>query len=309
MLGGDGFQGSQLCWRLLESGNFVRVLDRASHNKASLSEAGGKLEWIEGDFSDASLLETAIADVDIVFHLICTTLPKTSNDNPTYDVVSNVVPSLTLLDKMRKHAVKKIIFFSSGGTVYGLPETVPIPETHPTNPICAYGIQKCVIEKYLHLYHVLYGLDYAVMRISNPYGFNQRHDKGQGVVAVFLDKMLRGETLEVWGDGSVVRDYIHVSDVVDAAVKLSEYGGQQRIFNIGSGRGLSLRDLIFEMSELLDRKPKINFMPARLLDVPINVLDITRAQQELDWTPKISLREGLNGVARHVANGLTRAKR
>ncbi len=293
VLGGDGFQGYHLCRRLLENGNTVRVFDRTSFNKDKLAGAGKGLDWVEGDFGDHQLVEQAVSDVDVIFHLICTTLPKTSNDDPAYDVMSNVVPTLRLLEKARTTGVKKIIFFSSGGTVYGVPETLPIAEDHPTRPICAYGIHKLSIEKYLHLYHVLHGVDYAIVRIANPYGANQSVDRGQGAIAVFLHKMFAGEPVEVWGDGSVVRDYIHVDDVVEAVVRLIAYKGTHKIFNIGSGRGLSINEIIAIITKALRHRPMIRYQPGRALDVPANVLDVRRAEQELGWHPKISFEEGI----------------
>jgi UDP-glucose 4-epimerase len=262
----------------------------------SLSGVGGSLDWLEGDFGDFSLLEEAVSNVDVVFHLICTTLPKTSNDDIAYDVASNVVPTLKLLDSARKFGIKKVVFFSSGGTVYGIPEKIPIPENHPNNPICAYGIHKLTIEKYLHLYYVLHGLDYSVMRVANLYGENQRSDRGQGVVPVFIDKMLRGEAIEVWGEGTVVRDYIYVDDVVDAAIKIAEYSEGRKVFNIGSGCGISINDVIVEISRQLKCKPLIEFKPARSLDVPVNVLDISQAKKELDWRPKTPFSSGISLV-------------
>ena len=293
VLGGDGFQGYHLCRRLLEKGNSVRVFDRTSFNKDKLTGLGGSLDWIVGDFGEPGFLDAAVSNMDVVFHLICTTVPKTSNDDPAYDVMSNVVPTLRLLEKVRTTGIKKIIFFSSGGTVYGAPETLPIAEHHPTRPICAYGIHKLAIEKYLHLYHVLHGVDYAIVRIANPYGTNQSVDRGQGAIAVFLHKMFAGQPVEVWGDGSVVRDYIHIDDVVEAVVQLIAYKGTHKIFNIGSGRGLSINEIIAIITGVLRRRPMIRYQPGRAMDVPANVLDIRRAEQELGWHPKISIEEGI----------------
>ena len=293
-----------MCRRLLAAGNAVRVFDRNSFNRSSLARAGGHLEWIEGDFSDYPLLEKALSGVDVIFHLISTTLPKTSNDDPIHDVVSNVVPFLALMEMARAKEVKRIIFFSSGGTVYGAPQLIPTPEDHPSNPICAYGVHKLAIEKYLYMYNALYGLDYAVMRIANPYGMNQQLNRGQGVIPVFLNRMLRGEPLEVWGDGSTVRDYIYLEDIIDAAVALVAYQGSHRVFNIGSGQGTSLIDLISMMSRRLNCTPAVFFKPARLLDVPANVLDIRRARKELSWQPRTSLAEGIDLLIRQLrANG------
>jgi UDP-glucose 4-epimerase len=135
--------------------------------------------------------------MDVIIHLIGTTLPEPSNDNPRYDVHTNVTATLKLLDKAREKGVKKIIFASSGGTVYGIPRALPIPETHPTDPICSYGITKLTVEKYLALYHHLYQLDYAILRLGNPFGERQRIINAQGAVAVFLGKIHQDQPITI----------------------------------------------------------------------------------------------------------------
>jgi len=300
ILGGGGFQGIHLCNRLLREGAYVRVLDHTAINKDNVCDAAKHLDWMVGDYSDPGIIAAALSGIDVVFHLASTTTPKSSNDDPAYDVISNVVPTLNFMDKARENGVKKIIFFSSGGTVYGEAINLPIPEDHPTHPICAHGIHKLAIEEYLHLYYTLYGLDYAVMRIANPYGEFQRHDKGQGVVAVLLHKMLHGEPVEIWGDGSVVRDYIYVGDVIEAALKLAGYRGNHKVFNIGSGQGRSLNELISGISSILNLEPVVRHASARQMDVPANVLDISRAKSELGWEPSIKLEDWIHSVACHA---------
>ncbi len=301
VLGGAGFQGQHLCRRLLAEGGNVRILDREpAHSRSLLLANRGSLEWVEGNLEDPNIVESVLSDVDVVFHLISTTLPKTSNDDPLYDVTSNILPTIRLLELARRKSVRKIIFFSSGGTVYGVSKSAQISEEHPTNPICAYGIHKLAIEKYLHLYYSLYGQNYAVMRIANPYGENQPGRKGQGVIPVFMRKMIHGDPIEIWGNGSVVRDYIYLDDVIDAAISLVEYDGQHKIFNIGSGHGLSLLEVLAEISRVLERNPQVSFKPARPLDVPVNVLDISRAVEELGWRPKTSFSHGISMMGKHL---------
>src|SRR4029434_4711286 len=180
----------------------------------------------------------AVAGCEVVFHMISTTIPKSSNDNPAYDVESNLVGTLRMLEAARKAGVRKVVFASSGGTVYGIPKVVPINESHPTDPICSYGISKLAVEKYLHLYHALHGLDYCILRIGNPYGEGQRPTAAQGAVGVFLYKALHGGVIEIWGDGTVTRDYIYIGDVIQAFLKAMTYSGEHRLFNIGAGEGL-----------------------------------------------------------------------
>jgi UDP-glucose 4-epimerase len=291
LLGGAGFLGGHILDALRERGRAVRVFDRARPPTDRHSLSG--VEFIEGDFGNRGDLTSAVQGCEIVIHLISTTLPRTSNDDPAHDLETNVVTTVRFLDIARQSGVRKVVFASSGGTVYGVARKIPIPEDHETMPLCSYGIHKLAIERYLDLYHLLYGLDYCILRMSNPYGEGQRPDAAQGAVSVFLDKALRGEGVEVWGDGSVIRDYVHVRDVARAFCLAIEYSGSPKIFNIGSGRGLSLRDLLGAIESLLGRPVTRHYGHGRPLDVPINVLDISNADTYLDWRPEFSFHAGL----------------
>ena len=292
VLGGGGFLGSHLCTALLGLGHQVRIFDRPNSVLGRFADCG-LVEIIEGDFGNNNDIDAALDDCEIVFHLISSTIPKSSNDNPIHDVETNLVGTLQLLELSRRHPLRKIVFLSSGGTVYGIPKITPIRENHKTDPFCSYGITKLAIEKYLHLYHKLYGIDYCILRIANPFGEGQRVSSGQGAVAVFLNKALQKETIEIWGDGTTIRDYIYVSDVIDAILKAMFTKSHQKIFNIGSGKGYSLIDILNEIERLIQRQVNRTFMEPRSFDVPINVLDIGLAQKVLNWTPKISFQEGL----------------
>ncbi|HUO06769.1 MAG TPA: NAD-dependent epimerase/dehydratase family protein [Phycisphaerae bacterium] len=296
ILGGAGFLGSHIADQLVACGHEVRLFDRFEAVKTNIQHLLPRCELVQGDFGNHAIINDATRGMEVVYHLISTTLPKTSNDDMAFDLSTNVVSTLAMLDACVGNGVKKVVFISSGGTVYGTPEVIPIPETHPTNPICSYGIHKLAIEKYLHLYHYLHGLEYGVMRVANPYGERQRPDGAQGAVAVFLGKMLRDEPIEIWGDGSVVRDYLYVHDVAVAAEKLAGYAAGQdgpRTFNIGAGHGLSLLQVIEGLSKALGKTPQVRFSPARKLDVPSNVLDISAAKEHLKWSPAVGFEEGL----------------
>ena len=190
------------------------------------------------------MLSETLNGIDTVFHLINTTLPKTSNDDPAFDVQSNVIETLFLLEQCVARKVKKIVFISSGGTVYGKPEKLPIAEDSPTNPECSYGIIKLTIEKYLALYHLLHGLDYVIVRPSNPFGERQNPNGIQGGIFEFQGKLAKGEPIEIWGDGEVVRDYVFIDDLVEGISKAATVGTSSRIFNLGSGKGYSLNDIL-----------------------------------------------------------------
>lgn len=293
IFGGGGFLGSHLCDALLAEGHAVRIFDRPNLKRYRVFSADEDIEWTEGDFANQEDVALAIPGCDIIYHMVSTTLPKSSNDNPVYDIETNVVSTLHLLDVARKADVRKIIFISSGGTVYGIPNSIPIKEDHPTNPICSYGISKLTIEKYLNLYYTLYGLDYSILRLANPYGERQRTSIAQGAVAVFLHKALRTETIEIWGDGSVVRDYIFVNDATNAMVKTLAFNGENRLFNIGSGQGLSLNNILEAIEDVLGKPVSRSYVKGRALDVPASVLDIGLAKEKLMWGPRVDFREGL----------------
>ncbi len=292
VLGGGGFVGSHACEALLACGHDVRIFEKQHVSKKNVLHLAHDIEWIEGDFTNQAHLDQIVQGMDCIVHTICTTLPKDSNENPMYDISSNVIPTLHLLQTAKKSGVKKIIFLSSGGTVYGIPRKIPIPEDHPTDPICSYGIQKLTVEKYLRLYYELHGMDYAIMRIANVYGERQRPNASQGAVTVFLYKALHKESIEIWGDGSVTRDYVYISDVARAIPLLVQYTGKHKLFNIGSGRGASLLDLIKIFERVIGSPMDIRFCPARQFDVPVNILDNTLAKRELLWIPEIDLEEG-----------------
>lgn len=293
VLGGAGFIGSHLAEALLQAGHRVRIFDRPHLDRLPAFLQRGEFEVFTGDFLNPRALSPAVAGSEIVFHLVSTTLPKTSNDNPVYDIESNVLGTLRLLDLCREHAVRKVVFASSGGTIYGVPRSIPIDENHPTDPICSYGIHKLAIEKYLQLSHRLYGLGYCVVRPPNLYGPRQRLDVAQGAVAVFLDRALRGKPIQVWGDGSVVRDYLYVGDAAEALLKAAAFEGEQKVFNIGSGVGTSLIELIKEIEALLGHAVPVEYAAARALDVPANVLDASLARRHLGWRASTPLGEGL----------------
>jgi UDP-glucose 4-epimerase len=298
VLGGGGFIGKHLCEGLLARGYPVRVLDRPHLDLEDARLLASRVEWLEGDFTNAVDVAAAIEGCRWVFHLVSTTLPKNSNENPLYDLESNVASTLRLLELARE-GERKIIFLSSGGTVYGLPRTTPIPETHPTEPLCAYGIGKLAIEKYLELYRMLHGLDYAVVRLSNPYGEHQRTQGAQGVIPIFMHKALHHEPIEIWGDGSVIRDYVYIGDVVEALTRVMTHQGPERVINVGSGIGTSLNELVQILRDVTGRAIDCRYVAGRRFDVPASVLDISRARSALGWSPLVPLEEGIRRVYRH----------
>jgi UDP-glucose 4-epimerase len=294
VLGGGGFIGSAITDQLLMEGHRVKVLVRSNRPPYRLFSPKEPIQWISGDFANEKRLKKVMNESDVVFHLIGTTLPKSSNEHMVYDIESNLIGSLRLLQVARAVGVRKIIFISSGGTVYGRPNYLPIDESHPTNPIVSYGIIKLAIEKYILMYRQLYDLQAIILRVSNPYGERQRIETAQGAVGVFLKRALAGEPIEIWGDGTTTRDYIHVRDVATAFTKALIYEGPHQIFNVSTSLGTSLNDLVKLIQETVSRPVQVKYRDSRVFDVPANVLDNSLIKQEFGWSPQIDLRKGIS---------------
>lgn len=301
VLGGCGFIGSHLVDHLLAHGYRVKVFDKLKVNTDNVQPNLKNIELVRGDFANQEDFKRAVHNTDYIFHLIGTTLPQSATQNPIYDLESNVISTIHLLEIAKGAGVKKIIFASSGGTIYGIPRQNPIPEEHETHPICAYGISKLVIEKYLHLYYHLYGLPYVSLRIANAYGERQDPKGAQGVIAVFLGKIIQGQPIQIWGDGRVVRDYVHARDIVAAFLRAMEREQKEaRIFNIGSGQGISLNELVDLIKKNLGIDFPVQYSKARRIDVPVNVLNISLARKKLHWEPQISLGAGVRQVFNYM---------
>ena len=304
VFGGGGFIGSAIVDRLLRDGHMLRIFERPRVAPYRTFAAHEQVEWIVGDLSSTYDVNDALQGVDAVMHLVSTTLPKNSNEDPIYDVQSNIVGSLQMLNAMVAQNVRKIVFISSGGTVYGNPVYLPIDEKHPTDPLVSYGITKLAIEKYLQIFERMHGIKAVTLRVANAYGERQRIETAQGAVGVFLYRALKGIPIEIWGDGNVTRDYIHVSDVAEAFVKAIAYTGDKRVFNIGSGGGTSLNQLIGIVEAALGKPVERRYLPGRIFDVPVSVLSNALAREELMWVPTTPLQAGVTRTAQWMAREL-----
>jgi len=287
---------------LLLAGHNVRVFDRSEDKfRGRLA----KVDYVIGGFDDTMLLAKALTDIDVVFHAISTTVPSTSNLDPITDVQSNLVTTLRLLQLMHQMNVNRIVYLSSGGTVYGKTTVDLITEEHPLRPVCSYGVVKIAIENYLHMYQELHGLQPIILRPSNPYGERQGNTGVQGVIGTFLSKVWKHEQIEVWGNGKIIRDFIYVGDFAQACLKVIE-SKTIGTFNIGGGCGYSIKDIIDTIATVTHTNIAPLFLPSRGFDVNRVVLDIRSAQSTFDWQPKTSLNQGiLNTWAWINSNGHT----
>jgi UDP-glucose 4-epimerase len=302
LTGGSGFIGSHVADQFVAHGWEVVILGRATDRRrySSIRE----VTLIQGSVGDRALLEEIFTQgVHGVIHLACSTVPGTSNADKMFDVKSNLVEALELLECCVKYKIEKLILASSGGAIYGIPRQLPIPEESPTNPICSYGIVKLALEKYLELYHHLHGLNYVSLRISNPYGPRQDPNGVQGVVSVFAAKMLQHKPLTIWGKGDTVRDFIHVRDVA-RLFYLAMQSEAQGVYNAGSGVGVSINDLIAMMSVELGVIPNIIRMDSRKCDVPTTVLSCRKARNAFGWQPQISMEQGIREVGTWLSSGI-----
>jgi UDP-glucose 4-epimerase len=295
--GGTGFLGRALVARLKTEGQLTRIAGRLPGDNADHT-------FVECDLdAPVEAWRAALEGCAGVFHLAWATVPSTANSNPLADLETNVGGTVRLLEALRHLPKTPITFASSGGTVYGEAETLPLPEHHPLRPKTAYGVSKTAAEHYALLYRRLWGVDARVVRLSNPYGPGQDIRGQLGAASIFAARALAGERIEIWGDGSAIRDYLYVDDAISGLLATmmaspDRFAALDPVVNIGSGRGVSLRELISLLTHILDKPIDVLYQPAREFDVRASVLDITRARSLLGWRPKIGLEEGLS---RHIA--------
>jgi UDP-glucose 4-epimerase len=288
VLGGNGFIGSYIVDRLVAANHELVVYGR-SVNETIKNSA---VRYVQGDFSDSVKLSEAITGSDVIVHAISSTVPSTSNLDPIADIQQNLVSTVRLLQLMAQSDVKRLVYLSSGGTVYGKPSQLPVPETHALNPICSYGVVKVAIENYIGMYHELYGIQPIIIRASNPYGYRQSHSGVQGALSTFLYNNLHHKNITIWGDGETRRGYVYIDDLVDfceLAIESSEIG----TFNVDADKNHSLNELIQMIEKVTGIKSNVIYKEGRAFDIKEMHLDIAKARSTFDWTPKYSVPEGI----------------
>ena len=294
VLGAGGFIGLNLCRALVAAGAVVHGFGRAP----AFPDALPSIRWTGAEFADRDRLARALEGTEVVFHLLGGSIPELAERDPVADLRENAAASVALLELCRAAGVGRIVFISSGGTVYGVPRRLPIAEDHPTDPISAYGIHKLLVEKHLGLQARRHGPRPVVLRAANPYGPYQRPDRGQGVIATLIARRLVGRPVEIWGDGQVVRDFLHVDDLVEPMLREVAYDGPHGVLNVGSGIGRSILEVVASVDRVLGLEGAgILHRCSRAADVPANVLDVSLIGRELGWAARTEWLQGLRGTA------------
>lgn len=303
ILGGGGFIARHVALRLLAAGQKVTLVVR--HNRiillpqtvqqscAIVTTPLGATEW-----------DALVAKADVVHHYAWGSIPASANANPSADLQANVCPTIDLLDALRRRGGGRVIFTSSGGTVYGKVRDLPIPEDHSLAPMSAYGASKVAAEVFFCLYRSLYNIDCRIARIANAYGAGQDPQRGLGAVTTFLYKSLNKTPLTIWGDGEVVRDYVHVSDISAFLVLLAQAPfGEEFIFNVGNGVGTSLNEIIVGIERHLGYSLIVQRTDNRNFDIPVNILSIERAKRTFGWQPRLLFPDGLAMTLADIKEG------
>jgi UDP-glucose 4-epimerase len=302
VLGANGFIGSHLVDSLVTAGHTVRAFDRFSSGTKRYSDSENIEQWV-GDYLNRDDLSRALKGMEYVFHFISTTTPVTAENDPIIDIETNIQMSVELFQLCVQAKVKRVLFASTGGAIYGTSidkKTVAHNEKDPTLPISPYAIGKLTIENYLRYFSTKFKLDYISFRIANPYGDRQPLQSKQGVIPIFLEKVHTNQPITVFGNGSMVRDYIYVKDVTDMVTAAFQGPHRYDVYNIGSGQGNTLNEVIECIKDVTGKKVEIHreAVPATFVDKVI--LDTDRYRSEFHIEPETSLLDGVRATYEHI---------
>jgi UDP-glucose 4-epimerase len=294
VIGGAGFIGRAVVAELLALGRQVLVIGREATPEPPLP-AGVRYAHSPSDDGGAALKQ-ALSEVEEVIDLAYATVPGTSFQDPVNDILVNLPEAVRLFELAATLPLKKFVWISSGGTVYGRTTAELIPETHPTLPLSPYGITKLAIEKYAHMYFESKGLPIVCVRPANAFGEGQRTYSGQGFIATAVASILDGRALTLFGEQGTIRDYLHVADVAAGIVAALLHGRPGEVYNLGSGEGLTNRQVLDHLAPLAaatGHAVQISVLPPRPFDVPANVLDCTKLRAETGWQPRLTFAQAL----------------
>ncbi|PUE27522.1 NAD-dependent epimerase/dehydratase family protein [Limnohabitans sp. Jir72] len=293
VVGGGGFVGSHLVRFLARKGRQIIVAGRSPKARFPPPD---NVRYVQLDPNDLNALQFLMDECDEIIDLAYSTVPKTSFEDPVFDVLANLPFNVALIKMASERPMRKVVFVSSGGTVYGNPGYLPIDESHPTNPVSPYGITKLSIEKYGLMYSRLRELPFVAVRPGNPYGPDQIGGQGQGFVATALFAALAGKSIKIFGDRGTIRDYIYIDDLVSGIAAALDAGEPGEIYNIGTGIGLDNRTVLDHIGALAaadGRKLIVQIEQPRPFDVAANVLSSARLTYRSEWRPATNFDEGL----------------
>lgn len=290
LLGGGGFIGSHLATEMRRLGFDPIVIDKNSTTNF-------KGTFVESELNSETDLRDLVdlTSVDIVYLLAWSSRPGDADLNPILDLSRNVVSNLAWIEEIHQaNPACRIVFISTGGAIYGHGNLYPHKESDALKPLGMYGYGKSLVESYLELCSRKSNLDYLVFRPANPYGPGQIPGMGQGVIATFLYKISRGLPIQVWGDGSIVRDYLYIDDLIAGLMSAMKFNSKnERVFNLGAGHGYSINQLIVEMQNLVNEKIDVIYTDGRMIDVDKVVLDTSLARDFLNWSARVPMKQGL----------------
>lgn len=292
VIGGAGYIGSYLVPQLVATGRRVTVLGRGNVPRYELPRS---VVYVAGDFSNQELIVRLLNSHQEVVHLAYATVPNTSFANPLEDLLQNLPAAVNLFSEIADRGVK-LILVSSGGTVYGEANELPIKETHSTRPISPYGVTKLTLENYAYLYALTHNLKYVCVRPANAYGVGQKPFSGQGFISTAMASAIKGLPVKIFGSYGAERDYLYVSDVASGIVSALECGRLGETYNIGSGVGFNNFSIVEKLVELMDEvgfSVSILNMPERAFDVRVNVLSSEKIREHTGWMPRVDIDDGL----------------
>ena len=293
ILGGSGFIGRWLTAALLARGTEVVVVDRDR-------PADARAHWVEADAREPEAMGKTFRPNDVVVHLIHSSIPAESVDNPGVELAENVEPYARLLAGLGEIPIKLLVYSSTGGQIYGEPEVYPIPESHPQRPLSEYGRAKAAMEELTRAFGAARGVPWLILRVANPYGPHQERTNRHGVVPHLFRAIIQDRPFTVYGGGKTVRDYLYVEDAAEAVVRLIAAGARDTAVNIGSGRGIALSGLIALAERVSGGKVRLVEAPRRAFDVTVNVLDISLLGKLTGFTPGVTLEDGLARTWEHM---------
>jgi len=300
ILGGSGFIGSNLAESLVATGEEVIIFDKKEAYYKNLNSISDKVRIVKGDLGDTDIIEKVFDNnkIDIVIHLASSILPATPYSNAAKN--KELISTRKLITTMQKKGINKIVFFSSGGAVYGNNGTERNLESSPTKPINFYGQLKLATEEYIQECHSSHGLEYIILRPSNVYGRRQNIYGNQGLIAITFGNLIQQKPIEVWGDGKIIRDYIYITDLCAGLRALIENNKWNDIYNVGTEQGTSINEILQIIKDTTGINFNINYTEGRKVDVPASILNVKKLKNSISWKKPINLKKGIETTWREL---------